>query len=157
MTEKTMIQVIMQLSDAYPHKGDEIKPLLKLMADKLSKYPLSVVTLAVDEHITSSKYFPAISELVALCNKHQRAGKYNHAEGYPADNDFGLMREELYDQTLLTGVDVEAWQELIKTARHLNKPNAALYLELKLDHIQNYSWPAEKAKWELAELEEVAI
>lgn len=153
MTEKTMIQVIMQLSDAYPHKGDEIKPLLKLMADKLSRYPIPVVVLAVDEHIATSKYFPAISEMITLCKRHERAGKYDAV----VHIDFGALRQELFDQTLISGVDQEAWQEMIKTARHLGKPDNALYLEKKMAQIESYSWDVEKVKWELAEMEVIAI
>lgn len=151
MTEKNMSQVIQQLADAYPHKGDEIKPMLKLMADKLSRYPVEVVALAVDEHIATSKYFPAISELVSLCKKHQLAGKPT------VTIPFNVMREELFEKTRLHGVDRKAWKELISTAQHLGMIENVSYLETKLKYIESYSWDVEKAKWDLAEMEAIAI
>lgn len=151
MTDQTMTQIIMQLAVAYPHKGDEIKPMLKLMTDKLSRYPLKVVELAVDEHIATSKYFPAISEMVSLCNKHKLAGK-------PTGTiDFSAMRENLFEQTRLHGIDKQAWQELIKTARHMGLVENVLYLETKQKYIESYLWDVEKVKWTMAEMEAIAI
>lgn len=155
MTDKNIMSIIMQLSDAYPHKGDEIKPLLKLMADKLSKYPLSVVTLAVDEHISTSKYFPAISEMLALCKRfHQSIGRYDRGT---REINYKQLRHDLLEETYQNGLDVSDWEQLIGTARNLGYDDNVLYLQNKRTQIENYSWPAEKAKWELAELEEVAI
>ena len=152
MTEKTMIQVIMQLSDAYPHKGDEVKPLLKLMADKLSRYPLKVVELAVDEHIATSKYFPAISEMMALCKRfHQSIGRYD--TGTRVIN-FKQLRYDLLDSSCL---DITGWEQLISTAKNLGYDDNVLYLEAKLKYIESYSWDVEKAKWQLAEMEAIAI
>jgi len=151
MTDQTMTQLIMQLAVAYPHKGDEIKPMLKLMTDKLSRYPLEVVELAVDEHISTSKYFPAISEMVMLCRKHQLSAKPTYTV------DFSALREDLFEQTRLNGIDRQAWQELIKTARHMGLVENVLYLETKQKYIESYSWDVEKVKWTMAEMEAIAI
>lgn len=151
MTDQTMTQIIMQLAVAYPHKGDEIKPMLRLMADKLAKYPLPVVEQAVDEHISTSKYFPAISEMVALCRKHELAAKSTYTI------DFNVIREELFEETRMNGVDYESWQRVIKTAQHMNKIENVLYLENKLKYIESYSWADEKVKWTMAEMEAIAI
>lgn len=155
MTEQAMSQILRQLADAYPHKGDEIKPMLRLMADKLAKYPLLVVEQAVDEHIATSKYFPAISEMIVLCKKHhQHAGRYDAGT---AEIDYKALRMELLERTYQNGIDRLAWDQLISTAKNLGYDDNVLYLESKLAQIESYSWDVEKVKWELAEMEAIAI
>ena len=155
MTDKTISQIVMQLAVAYPHKGDEIKPMLRLMADKLAKYPLPVVEQAVDEHIATSKYFPAISEMIVLCKKHhQSAGRYNAGT---AEIDYKALRLDLLERTYQNGIDRREWEQMIGIAKNLGYDENVLYLETKLAQIESYSWADEKVKWTMAEMEAIAI
>ena len=121
--ESRTTQLIRSLSAAYP----SFRPMpetLQIYAAKMQKYPVEDVMEACDRLIETSKYFPSLSELIAMTESMRynkdlrhphRYRKVNRVDAKFDDASLAMMRAKGYRSVDdFTEADV---QELLKAAQ----------------------------------------
>lgn len=120
--EKSEVIKILYYLEEYYRRPDQAadKEKIRVVADAwlrhLGKYPAAVVQFAVDQHIGKSAFYPAVSDIVAICNSISKPPQLTWGEAwgeamkavsmygrYEPDKAFAMMSPETLAAVKLFG------------------------------------------------------
>ena len=131
-TEKEVLSIFDELQTAYVNfKPQNATKMLDVYVKYLTKYSYSALQFAVGEYIKTGKYFPSVSEIVQLAEKH-RDPKPVLTYTYSLDKKFIYLKT----QFLCGEIDPVEWNRLADEYRDIGFTETEHAVRTRLENIQ---------------------
>lgn len=130
-TQSEITKLLTDAALAFPaYDRAKLTPALKFYVKALAQFPAAILEAALEQVITTSKWFPAVAEIAEVCRRVEAESRPNQIAVMRGD----VLRERAFDleRNRASGYFVpDQWEELAQYFEKAGRVEAANHLRMK--------------------------